>query len=326
MIILRVAQHQPTMKAAAVARLPGYQLVMLASLHQSTMYCAIKLLSGDGNGVGDALIAVIGMLISVGLPAGVVAASVLVPRRFVEYELKAGSRFAQKPWAYLVPTGTVLPRRTRLMLSSLVTSFVFANPALGLVSFSSSFFANLVSLLPADSSSWLCSVAMILSATAHFALALTIAVSGMYRFPTSRLLNAGGLALIGVYQVQILANWQKGIEETLTVQAALSIARSLVAVGVAVMEQQMSTDPTVALSKARWQVGDGGAMDNLQAPCDANIEMMSSRMLIEGDDRAGGAVGPRDDEVNLVERDTADNVASGKDAKDVASESDDDDL
>ena len=250
-----------TVSAASAARLPGFSLLMTSSLHQSTLFSSIRLMGSDGSGTLDLFMGLLAFSFSIALPIGVVFAAAKVPRRFVDYSVEPSSSFARVPWKFIVPIGAVLPSDVRFLLGSVITSSTFAGYMYPAIFFVSSFVTNIVAALPASSPASLCSGAMFASAMVHLGLAAFIAVVGVYRFPTSRLLNASGLLLICVFHAQIAVGWRQGIDSVLTLQAGLSIFRSVVALGNTITERRMKQSEAVSQTEVRWLIGGCGFGD-----------------------------------------------------------------
>ena len=113
-------------------------------------------------------------------------------------------------------------------------------------------------------------------------LSAAVAAAGLYRLPTSRILDAAGLAMTGVFQVQIATGWRNAVDGTLTAQAMLSIVRTLSGICIALMERQMQWDPTVVLKKVLLQVGDGGeAIGTDESSHDNLQEMLLKPSVVE---------------------------------------------
>ena len=260
---LRATVHADVMDSLAAARLPGYLLLMAASLHQSTLFSAIRLIGSDGTGPIDSVMGVFALLFSLSIPVGVGFAAAKVPRRFVRYTIQPGSLLSQRVWLLVSPSGTTLPERVRLSLGSVVTSFQLSHPMFTSIFFASSIVTNIVSMMPQASPRWLCAGVMYVSAAIHIGLAALVAFTGMYRFPTNRVLNAVGLVLTAVFHAQIASAWREGIDAVLTLQAGLSLFRSLVALANAMIERKLQNDRSnVELGKVMWIVGNGGLIDD----------------------------------------------------------------
>ena len=245
---------------------------MSASLHQSTLFAAIRLMGSDSNGAIDVLMGSLAFFFCIALPVGVVLAAAKVPRQFVDYSINPNSPFANAPLKFIAPSGTVLPSNVRFILGSVITSVVLPAPWYPAIFFASSIVTNIVALLPASSPSWLCAGSMFVSAAFHVGLAAFICLRGVYRFPTSRILNASGLLLTGVFHAQIASGWRQGIDAVLTLQASLSIFRSVVALCNNVIEWRMKKSEDVTLTKVRWSVQGGGFAPVRNADGDENVK------------------------------------------------------
>jgi hypothetical protein len=249
-------QKQTPREACVEARLPGLLLVMGVTLHQSTLFCAIRLAASDTSAPHHVFAAVCAILVCLGLPAGVAVAVARVPRRFVAYGLEAGSRFARLPLRVLVPLGVTQPRDVRLMASSIVTTYTTPVVHCALLPFVSSFASNAAGVLPMSAPAWACGLALYLSAAAHAAVALFVFQRDIYRYRTSAVLGALGLLLTASFHCQIASGFRGAVDATITVQSGLSVVRALVAVAVSVVEGMMAADPTVTAACVLWSVPD----------------------------------------------------------------------
>ena len=273
----KVIHKKSLMQAFSHARLPGFLILMGSTLHQSTLFCAIRLVGSDSEGTLDVVIGTAAILVSLVLPVAVVVAAAKVPRRFVKFELEPSSWFVKAPWKHIIPVGTILPRTTRRMLSSVFTSFIHPWPLLPAITFVSSFVSNIAAMLPADTPPWACRFAMYVSAAVHAFLAIGILVKGVHRAPSSRVGNALGLLLTGIYQAQIGSGFRDGVNAIIILQGALAIARTVIAVMIGELEKRMEKDPFTSLSKHPvWIIGDGGGVDDADNALRADSSKQSS--------------------------------------------------
>ena len=312
---LRHMRKLPLHEAAAGARFPGYALLMAASLHQSTIFAAIRLAGGDGSSGFEVAVGVLALLASIALPACVVYAAARVPRRFVLYDAEPGSRFATLPWRPVVPTGTTLPQTTRLMASSLITAFVLPSPGFVAMAFVSSLATNIVALLPQNSPIWLCAGAMYVSAAVHLVLAVFVLIRNMYRFPSSRVFGTLGFGVVGVFHAQLASGWRGGIETMVTIQSVLSILRSAAAIGVTIVEGQIQRDAKVKIDKVLWMIGNGGC-DRDEADAQEMSPQLSFPLLAALPAKANTDVTQVSDEnigspTVIKEREEQDGIAEG---------------
>jgi hypothetical protein len=253
-------------QACMESRFPGLLLVLSATLHQSTLFCAIRLAGSDAAGPMDVVMGVCAVLVCLALPAAALAAAARVPRRFVEYECPAESKFARPPLRYLTPTGFTMPRETRLMLSSVITAYTTPSLLCVGIPFFSSFVSNLIAILPASSPGWVCAGSMYLSAAAHVAVATAIGALRVYRFPVSTVLAVVGLTLTASFHAQIASGMRGAIDATMTAQAAVSIVRSVAAAAIGMLEQRTAQEECSVYTTVLWFVGSGGA--DLTPPAD----------------------------------------------------------
>ena len=277
LLFLRFVWNRSPIHAASSVRFPGYLALVMAALHQSTLFCSIRLIGGDNDGAGDSVIGIVGLVVCLAAPAAICAASAKIPRTFVQYECAPSSRFAQNPLRIIIPVGTTLPATTRYMASSLITSFSVPSPACVLIPFVSSLMTNLIAVAPADASTWVCAGLTYLSGGVHVLLAGAVLLAATNRFPSGRVLGAIGLALVAVFHIQIASGFRGGVDATLAAQAGLTIFRSFVAVGLALVERQMHSDPDVSLKRELWRVGNGG-ISEAKSSADASpedLEMVS---------------------------------------------------
>ena len=252
--------------ASCFARLPGLLLLLVTALHQSTLFASLRLITGtDSSSTGSELLfGLVGILICIAAP---VSASVLMkrfPRRFVEYGYPHNSSMNILRWCpgfvsrQLLPTGVIHPQCARHFLSSLITRWREQALIFVLIPFISSLCVNFVAVLPASAPPWLCSSAIFVSAAAHLALAVIMIASNASRFPISCATSGVGFLVTVCLHVQIGSNYAGGIAATMSVQAGLSLARSFVSVLCLLLENRVSSSPTVSQKTVLWRVGDGG--------------------------------------------------------------------
>ena len=270
--VLRLVKKKSTFEALASARLPNYTLLMAATMHQSTLFCSIRLMGSDAEGGIDVAMGVFALLLCFAPPAAVVAGSLTVPRRFVAYEVPASSRFASVPWRFFAPLGTTLPSEQRRMMSSLITSFAHPSALCTASLFISSFATNIVALLPAHAPTALCSGALFASSSIHVALGVAVLVFQIYRTSSSCLVNALGLGLTAAFHAQMASGNRQGINTTLTIQAGFSIARSLVGLTNTIVEWKMSGTSEVQAANVLWMIGDGAIERRLRAASTTTVE------------------------------------------------------
>ena len=245
--------------ACVIARFPGFLLLVSATLHQSTLFCAVRLCGGENDGVVDSLMGITAIVVCVTVPMLSLVAAAKVPRRFVQYEIEPGSRFGIAPLCFFVPVGVTLPRETRLMASSLITTYIYPSLLCVGVPFMSSFITNIVAVLPSSVPGWLCAGSMFASALVHLCIAVAIVMSRMFRFPSSSVLGVLGLLLTAALHAQIASGWRDGVDQMIAVQAGLSMVRSLVACFITWLEGEMMEDlEAVRTSRVIWMIGDGG--------------------------------------------------------------------
>ena len=247
-------------QATAKMRFPGFVVLLMASMHQSTLFASLRLFT-QHHSAGEVLFGFVGFVLSILVPLGAGAACLKYPRRFIEYGYPDGSAYI-KPWSMLVrPVGVTRPRHVGRYLSSLVTRY--AIPALWcvLLPFASSIAVNLVAVLPASSPTWLCSGVIFLSAAVHLAIAAVMVILRPHRVALNWVVCACGLIITAVLHAQIGSNIRAGIEHTITAQAGLSLARSVLSVAAMLLEWRVSLDKSVDQAKVRWIVGDGGGDD-----------------------------------------------------------------
>lgn len=296
----------PVRQACAEARCPGLLVVLSATLHQSTLFCALRLAGSDSTGALDTAMGVLAVLVCLALPVVTLLAAAQTPRRFVAFQCREGSVFAAGPLACLTPSGYTLPRMTRLHLSSVITTY--AHPSLLCIAlpFFSSFVSNGIAVLPEASPSWVCAGAMYLSAMLHGVVAGAIGIFQPYRFTTSTVFGVVGMLLTAAFHAQMASDVRGAVDATLTAQAGLSLLRSIVAACLSLVERHADAsgngiavaavvDPQAARRGALWNVGSGGVdidaallaqrpASALQLPDDDGQEMLLMPLLLGEED------------------------------------------
>ncbi len=258
--VFRLGLGRALVDAGMSSRCPGFAVLLAASVHQSTTFVAIRLLGGEAGEVAAGAAAL--LLVTIGLPVGLVVAALRVPRRFAVYDVDSSSVFSRNPLALLRPCGVVCPRSTRLMASPVLTAFTSPSPFCVVMPFVSSAAANVPCLLPATAPGWACSGAMYISSVVHLALGMACAVLRLHRYPSSRVLSATGYFCIAAFHAQLASGWTNGINQMIMAQAAISMLRSVACVVVTVLEDKMQKDAAnVRLGEVLWVVGSGGTSD-----------------------------------------------------------------
>ena len=328
---LRLWKGMSTKDACVMARFPGLLLLASATLHQSTLFCAVRLCGGDGDGVVDSLMGGTAIVVCLVVPFVSLVAAAKLPRRFVQYEMDTGSRFSVAPLSLFVPVGVTLPRETRLMASSLITSYVYPSPLCVGVPFMSSLITNIVALLPSNVPGWLCAGSMFASALVHLLIAVAIAGSRMFRFPSSTVLGVLGLLLTAAFHAQIASGSRGGVDQTITAQAVLSMVRSAVACFITWLEGSMMEDEAARTTRVMWTIGDGGLeremfcsaeyrdVDPVAIKDDAESEMVLLPPSMDADDSdgdKGSSIDEKGDEDEVVVGDASHRSSSngGQDA------------
>ena len=145
------------------------------------------------------------------------------------------------------------------MASPLITAYIYPSLLCVCVPFLSSFTTNIVAMLPSSSPGWLCSGSMLASALVHLSIAIAILVSQMYRFQSSSVFAILGMLLTAAFHAMIASGWRGAVDVMITMQAGLSIARSVMALLDTWLEAAMAGDQSVRVSCFVWIVGSGGA-------------------------------------------------------------------
>lgn len=254
-VVCRFGLKQAWPEALATARFPGFPLLFSAALHQSTLFCGVRLCGSDRTGPLDILIGGTAVLLCCLVPLAVLLAVTRVPRRFLRYSFVADpSRFASLPLSLLVPFGTIFPRETRLMSSSLITAYTAPSVLFAGVPFLSSFVTNLVALLPESTPSHVCNGMMYASAAMHLALGVFIGVRGIFRHKHSTFFGVLGIVLTASFHAQLASGMREGIDPTMTLQAGLSLLRSVLSIAIGALEQQLLKRGFIAAASVVWEV------------------------------------------------------------------------
>jgi hypothetical protein len=286
------ARGLPRVEALAAARFPGYSLLLAVSLHQATFFASIRLLGSSAKGI-EVMAGIAGLLVSLLLPVIVGVAAWRVPRQFVMYEIAAGSRFAQAPLRFVVPSGVLLPSATRRIASSTITSFQMPHVWCPMLPFVSSFVINLAALLPPTAPRWLCAGSMYLSATVHVSLALVLLAMRVFRFPSSSALNALGFLVVGIFHAQVASGLRSGINSMILLQSFLSIARGVVSLCMFLLEKSLRKDTEhVRLERVKWVVAGVATTTALPNPADGNVVALISSPVapLAGDESSDAEV------------------------------------
>ena len=267
-VVLRFVRKQSTEDALAGSRCPGYLLLLVGTLQQSTLFCALRLMTRGGedgvNGLDAAMGAMAAVCVLVVYPAVVLGAVAKVPRRFVMYEYaddcgegvaRRASQYSRLPWSFLAPFGVTLPDTTRRMSSSLITGYRYPSLLCVGLPIALSVLVNVVAALPASTPSWLCEAGLIMLAVLHAAAGVGIAMSQLYRLPSGNVLGMCGMLLTSIFFVQLASGSRGAIDATLSAQAALSLARSLASACTIVVESKIRQSPQVQSSLELWVVG-----------------------------------------------------------------------
>ena len=151
---------------------------------------------------------------------------------------------------YAIPVGTPLPHETRLMASSLITSFRHKSAWCVALPFISSFAVNVTAIAPLSA----CTPAMLLSAAVHIAIAGVIVRFNIYSSLFLGTMTFTGTLLIVQLLVCVAFGYQGASTAILYAQAALSVFRSLTAFLLAIMENRLRDQPGTTLAPVLWEV------------------------------------------------------------------------
>ncbi len=254
-VACRLLQKKSWREAMSTARFPGIPLIFCASMHQSTLFCGVRLCSSDSTGPLDVFIGRVAILLCVLVPLGVLVAVARVPRQFLRYDVAAPSSiFAAFPLRLLVPLGETFPRETRQMASSLITNYISPSVLFASIPFLSSFVTNVVALLPESTPANVCNGMMYASAVLHVAIALFIGFSGIFRHKSSTLFGVCGLLLTASFHAQLASNMRSAIDTTMSLQAGFSLFRSAVSLVIGAAEQRMFHKGTIQAKTVLWTV------------------------------------------------------------------------
>ena len=284
-----IFQKVPLVTAMANARLPSFSILIAASLYQSTLFVALRILFLETSvGAGGTVVGVSALLAALLFPVGSYVAVKKLPRYFVQYNILQTSRFSRIPTrvaSVILPVGVTLPRSLRLMASSLVTGYRVPDAYCVLIPFASALIVNFVAVFPPSTSPELCKVLLLVSAVSHLVMGGIVLHVQMYRIALSGHLASVGLFFVAVLQIQLAvgeAQGDLGVRTVITLQVVLSFVRCFVGIGTSVLENKMIGDPSILSNHVMWIIGSP-SMEEIGEDA-AAVTTLSKMMMLDQDE------------------------------------------